>query len=107
MESSRERLHKKLKEVADEYGMKVYFQPPDNTRLDYPCIIYKYDTPETQFADNIGYINKMSYEIMVVKTDHELDVIKSLTSKLKRVRFRRIYINDNMYHYVLAHTTTL
>ena len=33
----------------------VYFQPPENLKMVYPCIRYSRDTINNEFADNIVY----------------------------------------------------
>ena len=34
----------------------VYFQPPTNIKLEYPCIVYKRDFADTEFADDNPYM---------------------------------------------------
>jgi len=41
-----------LQEVLESLlgSRNVYFQPPLNLKMNYPCIIYKRDDAETEFA---------------------------------------------------------
>ena len=42
----------------------VYFQPPTNVRLQYPCIVYHRDFADTKFADDEPYNHTKRYQIM-------------------------------------------
>jgi hypothetical protein len=45
----------------------VYFQPPENVKLSYPCIIYsRGNIGKTQFADDIPYLHKTRYMVIVI-----------------------------------------
>ena len=45
---------------------KVYFQPPESIKIDYPCIIYERSRINTKFADNLHYIDKTGYTVTVI-----------------------------------------
>ena len=52
--SSRTDLQKKLEEILG--SRNVYFQPPTNTMIQYPAIVYSLKRKESKFADNAKYL---------------------------------------------------
>lgn len=61
-------FHRVLKALFDE-NPHVYFQPPKNTMLQYPCIIYKLVDIPAKYANNRRYIQKREYEVTVIDRD--------------------------------------
>ena len=64
-------LHHSLKRFVPN----VYFQPPTNVQMKYPCIIYKRDFADSKFADDntYDYMNlstqlRSSIKILIVKS---------------------------------------
>ena len=51
---NRPALHEKLCEILG--SRNVYFDPPSNIHINYPCIIYKRIAAESRRADNGRYI---------------------------------------------------
>ncbi len=47
----------------------VYFQPPPTVKMQYPCIIYKRDRINADFADNKPYKHKRRYQVTVIDLD--------------------------------------
>ena len=50
MESRRLKLHERLVEILGTDH--VYFQPPENFKLEYPAIVYSRKQISNRFADN-------------------------------------------------------
>ena len=79
----------------------IYFQPPSNTKMTYPCIIYSRDSADTKFANNNVWRYTQRYQIMIIdqKTDTSLfDEIKQFPMCL----FERHYVADNLNHDVFT-----
>lgn len=77
----------------------VYFQPPENYRLSYPCIIYKETPWKTVFADNKPYTWFTKYEITLIHEDPD-NSVKNDLRKIPQINVDQIFVNDNLYHYV-------
>lgn len=80
----------------------VYFQPPNNVQMEYPCIVYRRDDANTVFADNNPYRNVTRYEVTVIDRDPDSLIIDSIAA-LSLCRFDRFYTVKNLNHdvYVL------
>ena len=50
--ASRLQLHQELIDLGLE---NVYFQPPENVKLKFPALVYKFTKFETEHADNTPY----------------------------------------------------
>lgn len=86
-------LHQLLKTFTEN----VYFQPPTNVQLKYPCIIYKRDFAHTEFADDIPYNHRIRYMIMVIDPNPDSE-IPSKVASLPLCLFNRFYTADNLNH---------
>ena len=86
-------LHDLLLSFTDN----VYFQPPTNIALKYPCIIYKRDYAETKFADNGPYDHIVRYMVTVIDPDPDSD-IPSKVALMPMSLFNRFFTVDNLNH---------
>lgn len=55
-------LHAILKAICPN----VYYQPPSNIALTYPCIVYRMNGDEEFRADNLVYVVYRSYVLTVI-----------------------------------------
>lgn len=95
--NNRIELHNTLVDILQNDN--VYYQPPKNTLLKYPCIKYRAVYGDTRYANNNPYIFKKRYEIQLItkKVDDErVEKIASLTY----CRFANVFTTDGLYHYV-------
>ena len=86
-------LHQLLETFVDN----VYFQPPTNVKLIYPCIIYKRDFADVKFADDIPYNRTLRYAVTVIDQDPDSD-IPSKVASLPMCLFNRFFTADNLNH---------
>ena len=94
---SRLDLHNVLKDVLGTAN--VYFQPPETTKIVYPCILYKRASVATMYADNAPYGQRKSYQVTVIDRDPDSDIPDRL-AKLSMCKFDRAYTSANLNHYV-------
>lgn len=85
--------------LEDLLGSKnVYFQPPENVKLNYPCIIYKRSFIERRiFANDKPYQNRVRYEVIVVDKNPDSTILDKVSS-LPMCIFQRHYTADNLNH---------
>lgn len=86
-----------LHQLLETFTQHVYFQPPTNVKLEYPCIIYKRDFADTKFADDITYDRTIRYAITVIDQDPDSE-IPSKVAALQMSLFNRFYTVDNLNH---------
>lgn len=86
-------LHQLLKTFTEN----VYFQPPTNIQLKYPCIIYERDFADTKFADDKPYSYITRYRITVIDQDPDSDIPGKVAS-LPRSLFNRFYTAEGLNH---------
>src|SRR4029077_2318687 len=86
-----------LHDLLESFVDNVYFQPPTNIILEYPCIIYKRDYAESEFADNMPYNHRIRYMITVIDRDPDSD-IPSRVASMPMSLFNRFYTVDNLNH---------
>lgn len=90
-------LHNILKNITPN----VYFQPPTNVQISYPCIVYKRDFADTKFADNKPYAQKRRYMITIIDQNPDSD-IPGKVAALPLSLFNRFYTVDNLNHDVYS-----
>lgn len=86
-----------LHELLESFVDNVYFQPPTNITLEYPCIIYKRDYAETKFADNQPYDHMIRYMVTVIDRDPDSDIPLKVAS-IPMSLFNRFFTVDNLNH---------
>lgn len=79
----------------------VYFQPPANVQIQYPCIVYAHDNAKTEFASNHPYSRTKRYQVTVIDSNPDSlipdDIAQQPLSDLNRV-----FTADNLHHYVFT-----
>lgn len=93
----RTELQSLLEEITDH----VYFQPPNNYRMQYPCIVYQLDGMATKRADNTLYSNTRQYQVTVIDRNPESDLPDKVI-ELPLCEFNRFFTADNLNHYVFT-----
>lgn len=79
----------------------VYFQPPENIDMKYPCILYRRDRLNIVHADNIPYSNKQRYQVTVIDQEPDSD-IPDKVAQLPTCVFDRFFTADNLNHDVFS-----
>jgi hypothetical protein len=86
-----------LHDILLSFVPNVYFQPPPNIALKYPCIIYHRDFAVTEFADNEPYHNEIRYLITVIDRDPDSDIPAKVAAMPKSL-FNRFFTSDDLNH---------
>lgn len=93
--ASRLELQKKLEELL---GSKhVYYQLPENTKMEYPAIRYSLSTIESNYANDAKYSNFKRYEVIVIDRLPDNKVIEKILV-LPFSSYDRHYVSDNLNH---------
>lgn len=99
-EERRLKLHAKLREVT---GIpNLYYEPPINTYMDYPCIRYFRRRLNPIYADNRTYsLLSNTYELTVIYHDVTADYARLLLENFSGCSYDRGYVVDGLHHDVL------
>src|SRR5699024_1282764 len=96
MAQPRTELHEKLVELLG--SRNVYFQPTTNVRMQYHCIVYKWDGRDRRHADNDGNHDRKSYQVTVI--DREPDCqISDLVEALSYCSMTTTMVVENLNYY--------
>ena len=91
----REKLQLMLETVTG--SSNVYFLPPPNAMMKYPCVIYEMDMIRTQYADNHPYVQRKRYQLTVIDSNPDGEMSSTIAT-LPMCRFDRTYKADNLKH---------
>lgn len=86
-------LHSLLTEIVDH----VYFQPPTNITLQYPCIVYERDVATSAFADNETYRYTKRYVVTVIDRNPDSALPDQLVT-LPMCTHQRFFAADDLNH---------
>jgi len=75
----------------------VYFQPPTNVQMRYPCIVYQRDYRNIQFAGNLPYRSTKRYQVTIIDQDPD-SAIPDRVAALPMCAFQRFFAADNLNH---------
>lgn len=79
----------------------VYFQPPPNVQMSYPCVVYKRDDIDAKNADNQPYALKKRYLVTVIDEDPDSIIHESIAA-LPYTAYLRNFVTQNLNHDVLT-----
>ena len=77
----------------------LYFQPPDSIKMTYPCLMYEWDSADTEFADDNPYIVRKRYRLMVITRNPD-DKLPEKILTLPSAIMVRHYTEKNLHYYV-------
>lgn len=75
----------------------VYFQPPPNLTMKYPCIMYQRDEINTVFADNRPYKHMTRYQVTIVDRNPD-SVLHFRVAQLPMCSYDRFYTANGLNH---------
>lgn len=79
----------------------VYYQPPENLKIEYPAIIYSVNDHTNINADNIKYHNRIQYRLTIIDKKPDNNAIKKILD-LPLSSFDRHYVYNNLNHDVIT-----
>lgn len=98
-EQRREELHLTLKSLNP--AAQVYFQPPENIQMQYPCFLYELDNMDIKRAGNKTYSRTRRYQVTYISTD-VTNAHHEKVAELPMSSFSRYFVADQLHHYVYS-----
>lgn len=89
-------LQNKLVEVLG--SNRVYYRPPENIKLSYPCIVYNLRSGDAIYANNQTYKFTRSYDVQLIHKTADTDLIERLMFSFPHIRFENSFTFDNLIH---------
>lgn len=91
----------KLQALLEEIlgSRNVYFQPPTNLKMSYPCIVYSLSSVDANHADNRPYTLFDRYSIEIIDKNPDSLIPRKIAS-LPTASFDRIFVYENLNHFV-------
>ena len=99
-EERRLELSAKLHELLGSDN--VYYQKPESFKMKYPCIRYKRAYDNITYADNLKYLKRQGYELMVISKDPTEKVASLIPDAFEYCNPGRPYVADNLNHWVFT-----
>ena len=79
----------------------VYFQPPENFVLKYPCIVYSLNDIPTRYANNSKYLDWREYQLTVIDRDPD-STLREKVVNLNQTKYIRHYVKDGLNHFIFS-----
>lgn len=94
-----ERFHSFLSTLT---GCKnIYYQPPSNVKMKYPCIVYSDSPWDTKFANDKPYVVTRHYQVTVIDKLPDNPWTMLMATHIPMCTHERHYTRDGLNHDVL------
>ena len=90
-----------LQAILKGITTNVYFQPPPNVQMAYPCIVYERDFADTKFSDNKPYAYTQRYQVTLIDADPDSPILNGIKG-LPMCTFDRHFAANNLNHDVFT-----
>lgn len=80
----------------------VYFQPPADFLMEYPCIRYSLSGADIKHANNQIYKFKKRYKVVVIDPDPDSKIWEEVLHHFPMCSFDQAYTSNNLNHVVLS-----
>lgn len=89
-----------LQRELENLGIKnVWFQPPENTKLKYPAVIYKLSRLDIRHADNNPFSVKKRYNLIYITKNPDDPMLEKLAWAFPTISYNTSYVSDKLYHH--------
>lgn len=89
-------LQSKFEEILG--SRKVYFQPPETMKIDYPCIIYFKSNLPISYANNGIYKQKQGYTVTYVDKNPDSEMPNTILHSFEYIRIDSYYRSEGLNH---------
>lgn len=103
MPKLRSEVHQRLQELTG-YGSRVYYNPPESIKMQYPCIVYNLANLAARHADNIPYKRHDAYSVTHIYTKVEQEAVSRVLAEQPGFLYDRSFTLDNLHHDVFTLT---
>lgn len=79
----------------------VYYQPPSNIKMQYPCVVYNKTGKDRKFSNNDVYLSTQEYQIMLIEHNPDSTLADEIERGFTSCVISRYYTMDNLNHTIL------
>lgn len=90
-----------LQEELKSFIPNVYFQPPANIKMKYPCIVYNKTDKARKFGNDRLYIWTQQYKLTVIESDPDSTVADNIEEHFQYCTTDQNFTVDNLNHTTL------
>lgn len=76
----------------------VYFEPPEDLRMQYPCIRIKRVNADSTYASNKVYKIDDRYDLIYITREPDSTLVHDILWTFEKVRHTRSYTANNLRH---------
>lgn len=99
MGKTRLELQTELEELMG--NRNVYYQPPSNIKMEYPCIRYTWSKIKPEYANNHIYDYTRAYELIVIDQRKDSTIPETLLLYFPYISMGRIFESDGLWHFTM------
>ena len=81
-------------------NIPVYYMPPENIKMTYPCFVIELDKTNNLYADGHVYNTFARFILKYITRKVDDEVVDRLFDSMKYMSFDRVYTAANLRHYV-------
>lgn len=80
----------------------VYFQPPSNLVMEYPCFVFERGSGSQFNANNKTYRFEKRYTVTHIGFDPDDDIVDRMVHHFQMIKYDRHFVTDNLQHDVFS-----
>lgn len=79
----------------------VYYQPPSNIKMVYPCIVYNKTGRNRHFGNDVIYLSQQGYRLTLIERNPDSEVADNIENHFQYCAIDQHYVQDNLNHTTL------
>jgi len=80
----------------------VYFQPPSNVKMKYPCFVFERKSAKQLNANNKAYKFDKCYSLTYISSESDPEMVDTVVNHFQMCRYDRPFVSDNLHHDVFT-----
>jgi|SRR5699024_1096708 len=96
--SNRLELHSELQ----QFITNLYFQPPVNKSIKYPCIVYNRAGNRRDYGNNDIYLKKRRYTLTLIEESPDSEMADEIEKYFEYCSIDQYFTKDNLNHTTLT-----
>jgi len=92
----------KLHDRLLTFSPNVYYQPPSDVKMIYPCIVYSKSDKSRKFGNDNVYLAIQGYKLTVIDRDPDSNIADRIEDVFQYCSIDQYYTVDNLNHTTLT-----